>query len=227
MRKTLIIAIAALALLASCAEKTDSTGYVTFGYGASRDVTASIGYPQPENLVWTVTAVKNGKGPTTGQGTYEEVLLTDSLGPFSTGSWTFTFDSDVYHGETTVVLTEGANEVRVNVTTTGGTGTLRFENCNIPAAANGVYIDLDGERVLGMGSQYMTEREDGRYAIPLRESEAEAGIHDVAVTYNGLQQTETFKVRVVAGLVTSVSFGVFEGTPVFSVVVEEMEALVE
>ena len=227
MKKTLIIAIAALALLASCAEKTDSTGYVTFGYGSSRDVTASIGYPQPESQVWTVTAVKNTRGTATGAGTYNDVLLTDTLGPFSTGTWTFTFDSDVYHGEVTVELTEGDNSIDVNVVTTGETGTLRFENCCIPAGSTGVYIDMDDNRIVGMGSNYMTAREYGGFDMPVREVETEPGIHDITVTYNGTLRTETFKVRIVAGLVTTVSFGIFEGSPQFNVIVNEQEALVE
>jgi len=227
MKKTLIIAIAALALLASCAEKTDSTGYVTFGYGSSRDVTASIGYPQPESQVWTVTAVKNGRGASTGQGTYDEVLLTDTLGPFSTGTWTFTFDSDVYHGESSVEITEGINQIDVNVTSKGETGTLRFTGCTIPEGSTGIYIDLDGKRILGMGSQYMTERENGGYEIPVREQETTVGIHDVSVTYNGTDRTESFKVRIAAGLVTSVTFGIFEGSPLFNVTIDEQEALVD
>ena len=227
MKKILILAIAAL-LLVSCAQNTeDRTGYVTFGYASSRDVMASIGYPTPESLVWTVTAVKNSKGATTGQGTYEEVLLTDQLGPFSVGSWTFTFDSDIYHGEESVNITEGINSIDINVTTSGETGILVFRDCTIPANATGIYIDLDGQRILGMGRQYMTERENGGYEIPMREQETTAGIHDVSVTYNGTNLSETFKVRVVQGLTTTVTFGIFEGNPVFNIVVDEQEALVD
>ena len=227
MKKALII-LATIVILASCAGvEENKEAFVTFRQSASRDVMASITYPAPEGLVWTVTATKNSKGPATGQGTYEQVLLTDSIGPFSIGSWTFAFDSDIYHGETTVVLTEGSNEVNVNVSTEGETGTLRFENCNIPSNATGVYIDMDDNRIVGMGVQYMTERDDGRYAMPLREETVEAGIHDVLVTYNGIQETESFKVRVVAGLVTTVSFGVFEGRAQIVVSVDEMEALVD
>ena len=227
MKRTFII-IAALALLVSCAQDTeDRTGYVTFGYATSRDVMASISYPVPENLVWTVTATKNNKGPTTGQGTYGEVLLTDELGPFSVGSWTFVFDSDIYHGEVSANIAEGNNRIDVNVSSTGETGTLAFENCNMPADATGVYIYDGEERIFGMGKQYMTEREDGRYGIPAQEFDLEPGIHDVTVTYNGTDMEETFKVRVVGGLVTTVSFGVFEGSPVFRIVVDEQEALVD
>ena len=230
MKKTAILItaiITALLLFASCADDTDKLGYVSFRQSVSRDVMASIIYPVPENLVWTVTATKNSKGPTTEQGTYDEVLLTDQLGPFSVGSWTFTFESDIYHGEVSANITEGNNRIDVNVSSTGETGTLAFENCNMPADATGVYIFDGEERIFGMGKQYMTEREDGRYGIPAHEFDLEPGIHDVTVTYNGTDMSETFKVRVVGGLVTTVSFGVFEGSPVFRIVVDEQEALVD
>jgi len=227
MKKALII-LATIVILASCAGvEENKEAFVTFRQSASRDVMASITYPAPEGLVWTVTATKNSKGPATGQGTYEQVLLTDSIGPFSIGSWTFAFDSDIYHGETTVVLTEGSNEVNVNVSTEGETGTLRFTGCTIPEGSTGIYIDLDEERIVGMGSNYMTAREYGGFDMPVREVEAEPGIHDITVTYNGTLRTETFKVRIVAGLVTTVSFGIFEGSPQFNVIVNEQEALVE
>ena len=227
MKKALII-LATIVILASCAGvEENKEAFVTFRQSASRDVSASITYPAPQGLVWTVTAVKNTRGTATGAGTYNDVLLTDTLGPFSTGTWTFTFDSDVYHGEVTVELTEGDNSIDVNVVTTGETGTLRFENCCIPAGSTGVYIDMDDNRIVGMGSNYMTAREYGGFDMPVREVEAEPGIHDITVTYNGTLRTETFKVRIVAGLVTTVSFGIFEGSPQFNVIVNEQEALVD
>lgn len=230
MKKTTILItaiITALLLFASCAQQTDRTGYVTFGHASAREVMASISYPTPENLLWTVTATKNSKGPTTGQGTYDEVLLTDSIGPFSVGSWTFTFESDIYHGETVANIVEGSNNVDINVTTTGETGRLTFSGCNMPGNATGVYIFDGEERIFGMGSQYMTERDDGLYAIPTQSYDLEPGIHDITVTYNGTELGETFKVRVVVGLETTVTFGTFEGRMTFNVVVDEMEALVD
>lgn len=113
------------------------------------------------------------------------------------------------------------------MTSKGGTGTLRFTGCTIPEGSTGVYIDLDGKRIVGMGSEYMTQRENGGYEIPVREQETEVGIHDVSVTYNGMGRTESFKVRIAAGLVTSVTFGIFEGNPMFNVTVDEQEALVD
>ena len=233
-RKFILIATIVMALLVvSCApEALDKTGYVSFSASRSRDVMASIAYPSPESLMWTVGAVKTSRGSKAGQGEYDEVLLTDEIGPFAVGTWTFTLDGYdgttlVYHGEVETTIAEGNNSIGISVTPVGETGTIVFAGCNVPANATGVYIDLDGERIVGMGNQYMSERADGMYDMPERETEASVGIHDITVTYNGTNTSETFKVRVAAGLVTTVSFGIFEGKLMFNVTVEKVEALVE
>ena len=52
---------------------------------------------------------------------------------------------------------------------------------------------------------------------------------ETAVKEIGLVQFEkaTIKVRIVGGLTTTVTFGIFEGSPVFNIVVDEQEALVD
>ena len=225
MKRFSITLVIVMALLAISCTTDHKFGYVTFG--TARDVFATIDYPMPEGQIWTVTATKTSRGSKTGEGVYNDVLLTDSLGPFSVGQWTFVFDSELYHGETSVQIVEGANSIDIQAKTKGGSGKLIFENCNIPAAANGVYIFNGEEKILGMGEGYMDTREDGVRVIPRQEYELEEGIYDITVTYNSTTMSETFKIRVLAGLETTVSFGIFEGRMMFNVTVEKLEALVE
>jgi len=225
MKRFSIALVIVMALLAISCTTDQKFGYVTFG--TSRDVFVTIDYPAPEGQIWTVTATKTSRGSKTGEGTYDEVLLTDSLGPFSVGQWTFVFDSELYHGETSVQIVEGENAIDVVATSKGETGRLTFASCNMPADATGVYIYDGEERIFGMGKQYMEERRDGMYDIAEQNFDVEAGIHDITVTYNGTNLSETFKVRIVAGLETTVSFGIFEGRMMFNVTVEKLEALVE
>lgn len=224
-RVTTAIVLTLVAMLAISCTTDQKFGYVTFG--TARDVFATIEYPAPEGQIWTVTATKTSRGSKTGEGTYDKVLLTDSLGPFSVGQWTFVFDSELYHGEVSVQIVEGANAIDVVTSSKGKTGRLTFALCNIPGNATGVYIYDGEERIFGMGNSYMTLRDDGLYAVPTQSYDLEPGIHDIRVTYNGTDEGETFKVRVLAGLTTTVSFGIFEGKLMFNVTVEKVEALVE
>ena len=89
MKKIIPFIFCLLILLVSCAEHNPALGTITFDPSISRGITASIDYPSLLDRTWTLTAVKNG-GDNTGAGTYEDLLLTDAIGPISVGSWTFT-----------------------------------------------------------------------------------------------------------------------------------------
>ena len=234
----LVVIIAVLAVNTSCSQQKTGTGYVRFSQDTSRDLTASIGYPDVNSLLWDITAVKLSSGSTVGQGTSEGVLLTDEFGPFSTGRWEFSLegrdgDEAVYRGSTTAQIGEGSNLLEVSVSPAGESGTLVFSGCNIPhdngtALYSGLYIFIDGERVYGAGTQYLTEG-TGVWLVPEQTFGLSAGLHDVEVIYNGNEPlaAHTFKVRIEGGLTTTVTFGKFEGTAGLVVTVDESEAIAE
>lgn len=144
---TAIATVMALALvLAVSCTQTEHFGYVSFDR-RPKDIIASIAYPAPESQVWTVTATKADNGGRTGEGTYSGVLLTDVLGPFSVGRWSFAFGSENYSGTTTVRISEGENHVDATVSPKGETGTLLFTGCNIEPTSNDfLFISVDGEQ---------------------------------------------------------------------------------
>ena len=239
MKKTGIITIIVLALLLAVSCHSESgLGTVTFSESVSRDLTASIGYPDVNSLLWDITATKLSSGSTVGQGTVEGALLTDEFGPFSTGRWEFSLvgkdgETTVYRGSTTAQITEGPNLLEVSVSPVGETGTLVFSNCNFPhdngtALYSGLYIFIDSERVYGAGTQYLTEG-TGVWLVPEQTYELSAGLHDVEVIYNGNEPltAHTFKVRIEGGLTTTVTFGKFEGTAGLVVNLEQLEAIGE
>ena len=240
MKKTtiLITAIITALLLASCAQQTDRTGYVTFGYAAGRDVFATIGYPDVNSLTWDITATKLSKGSKTGEGVLSDALLTDEFGPFSTGRWEFTLvgkdtGTAVYEGVTTAYIAEGANTVVVTVDPIGETGTLVFSGCNFPpdngngAEYSGAQILIDGERVFGISRNHCQQNANGMWVMADQTTALTAGLHDIEVMFVGNEPmtAESFKVRIVGGLTTTVTFGIFEESPVFDIVVDEQEAL--
>ena len=240
MKKSIAITIIVMALLLVVSCHSESTfGTVTFTQETSRDLFASIGYPDANSLLWDITATKLSKGSRTGEGVFSDVLLTDELGPFSTGRWEFSLtgrdgETAVYAGGTTAQISEGTNTIEVSVSPIGETGTLVFSGCNFPcdngsgAQYSGLYIFIDGERVYGAGTQYLTQGE-GVWLVPVQTFGLAAGLHDVEVTLNGNEPVtaESFKVRVVGGLTTTVTFGTFEGSTGIVVSVNRMEAIEE
>lgn len=240
MKKSITIAIIVMALLLAVSCHSESTfGTVTFTHGLSRDLSASIGYPDINSLTWDITATKLSKGSKVGEGTTEGVLLTDTFGPFSTGRWEFSLvgrdgETAVYEGSTTAYIAEGSNAIEVTVNPVGETGTLVFSGCNFPpdngngAEYSGVQILIDGERVFGISRNYCTQN-NGMWVIADQTTDLPAGLHDVEVLFVGNEPmtAETFKVRIVGGLVTTVTFGTFEGSTGIVVSVNRMEAIEE
>ena len=238
---SVIAIIVALALLVSCAQDTrDKTGYVTFGYATSRDIFATIGYPDVNSLTWDITATRLSKGSKTGEGVLSDALLTDEFGPFSTGRWEFTLvgkdtGTAVYEGVTTAYIAEGANTVVVTVDPIGETGTLVFSGCNFPpdngngAEYSGAQILIDGERVFGISRNHCQQNANGMWVMADQTTALTAGLHDIEVLFVGHEPmtAESFKVRIVGGLTTTVTFGIFEGNAGLVVNVEQMEAIEE
>ena len=241
MRKTMfiILCIAMLFALASCTQKvTDGLGTVSFAQSRTRDLFASISYPDANSLLWDITATKLSGGSTVGQGTTEGALLTDTFGPYSTGRWEFSLvgkdgqGNTVYTGSTVALIAQGENALTVDVSPAGETGTVLFENCNFPqnmgvgTQFTGFQVYIDGERRLGFNTMGAT-RNGNLYTVADQSIELSAGLHDVYVELTGSEQREyqNFKVRVEGGLTTTVSFGTFEGTNTFTVNVTVNEAV--
>ena len=228
-------------MLSSCSQKNvEAYGTVTFDEAVPRDLFASIGYPDVNSLLWDITATKLSKGSRGGEGTTEGALLTDTFGPFSVGRWEFALvgkqdGETVYEGTTTAQIVEGANSLEVSVNPVGQSGTLVFTGCNFPpdngngAEYTGVQILIDGERVFGIGRQNCQAGVSGMWVIADQTTTLSAGLHDVEVLFVGNEPitAESFKVRIVGGLTTSVTFGTFEGTTGFTVNVEQAEAIEE
>ena len=241
MRKSVTVAIIVMALLLAVSCSTEQkTGTVTFTQAVSRDLFASIGYPDANSLLWDITATKLSKGSKTGEGVFSDVLLTDELGPFSTGRWEFSLvgkdgETAVYGGSTTAQISEGSNTIAVTVDPVGETGTLVFSGCNFPfdngsgAEYTGVQIYVDGAMKFGVGRNYCEQNANGMWVVPEQSTELEEGLHDVSVLLGGNEPVtiETFKVRIVGGLVTTVTFGTFEGKAGLVVSVDRQEAIEE
>lgn len=234
-----VVIIAVLVVSTSCSTE-QKTGTVTFTHGVSRDLFASIGYPDANSLLWDITATKLSKGSKAGEGVISDVLLTDEFGPFSTGHWEFTLvgkdgETAVYEGSTTAYIVEGANLLEVTVDPIGETGTLVFSGCNFPfdntsgAEYTGVQIYVDGVMTFGVGRNYCEQNANGMWVVPQQSTQLEAGLHDVSVLLGGNEPVtvETFKVRIVGGLTTTVTFGTFEGSTGIVVSVNRLEAIEE
>ena len=235
------VVVLGMMMLSSCSqENAEAVGTVTFSETVPRDLCASIGYPDVNSLLWDITATKLSKGSKGGEGTVEGALLTDTFGPFSVGRWEFILVGKdggdvVYEGTTTAQITEGPNALEVSVNPVGQSGTLVFSGCNFPpdngngAEYSGAQILIDGERVFGISRNYCTQGVGGMWVIADQTTALCAGLHDVEVLFVGNEPitAESFKVRIVGGLTTTVTFGTFEGRASFSVNVEQMEAIEE
>lgn len=243
MRKSITVAITivmALLLAVSCSQQAeDSLCLVSFSAARSRDLTARIDYPAVNSLTWDITAVKADNGGTTGEGLHEGVLLTDEVGPFSAGRWTFTLEGKddggtvIYAGSEEAVIGRGTASVSVTVTPQGETGTLCLTGCNFPQFIGRVLFSslnvyIDGRMRLGF-TDSESELEGGYLWCPDKSVSLTAGIHDVRLELGGseTQVTDTFKVRIEGGLTTYVTAGTFVGNGLFGVVLEQREALAE
>ncbi|MBQ7508171.1 MAG: hypothetical protein IJT52_02455 [Spirochaetales bacterium] len=237
--KRFMYVLLAVMLLTSCSQ-AERFGNVSFTRETSRDLFASIEYPDENSLLWDITATKLSSGSNVGEGLVEDALLTDTFGPFSVGRWSFELNGKkdgtvVYHGSTTAQITEGPNPIEVVLSSVGEKGTLIFAGCNFPfdngsgAEYSGAQIYIDGERVFGINRLYCTRGDSGLWSVPEQETALTPGLHDVEIMLNGNEPitVERFKVRIEPGLTTSVTFGTFEGVSTFVITLETKEAIEE
>ena len=194
MKKSIFIVmgIVVLVMLASCTQNvmTDDLGTITFTTDMSRGISASIEYPALLDKTWTLVAQKKDKGGTTGEGTYENFLLTDDLNPFSVGLWQFTITDSTgkISGSVTTNVKAGNNAVPISVHSTANKGILSIENCNflISKIGNVLYVDLylDGERInTDWVTAQLTSEDGDYYVLPTITQNLSQGVHTVRLYY--------------------------------------------
>ena len=129
----------------------------TFALRKSVEIMAYIDYPDEYSLTWTVTASKTDTNGKQGEGVYEDVLLTDTLGPFSVGSWHFTLEGRgeknrlIYTGETDKTIGEGNNTVHVDIAPPQeGNGYIRIQGSNFDPAIGDCFRVTYGDNDVGL-----------------------------------------------------------------------------
>ncbi len=217
----------------------NSTGYVTFS-DVARGLTASITYPEIYDKTWTVTAVKLDGGAATGAGVYEDALLTDTFGPFSVGQWEFTLEgyangAKVLEGSVTAEIKVGSNSVSVQVHTTASEGTLSFEGSNFSMAEKGavtkVLLIVDNEDAKSWNSIQMKTEDNDLYFLPTFTKTLSKGIHTLHLRYvfqsGDVVNEPDISFRIDGGAVTHITIGMTEGTFLFNITLDKVEALAE
>ena len=237
MRKVFLFVLL-LAVLVSCTldNSVSEVGFVSFDSSVSRGVTAYIEYPSLLDKTWTLQAEKLDGKSSTGAGQYDNIVLTDTVGPFSVGQWRFTItDSEnSVTGSVIANITAGNNNISITVHSKASNGTLSLEECNFLKSKIGevLYIDLyiDEERVNTPWTKDNFITEDGNYyLIPTATVQLSEGIHSVRFYYGtdaGGVSSETINIRVVKGMITHFTLGEQEGNMVIAVSFDEVEALV-
>lgn len=239
--------VMALLLAVSCSQKAvDGLGTVRLTNELSREVTASIDYPDVNSLTWKVSATKTSRGSKVGEGLYENVILTDFMESFSIGVWNFVLDgydgtTKVYHGEKEAYIIEGENTIEISVSTVSEYGKWTIVNSHFTdygLSARGerlaeIQVIVDGTVANTYSKNAVITRNDGLLQFqtdPIVKS-ATDGVHTFRIVFvgnNGSRITaEEFKARIVGGLVTEISFGKFEGKTGLSVTIDEQDAIVE
>ena len=232
MRKGLLLLVV-LALMCSCS--SDKTGTVRLSADSSRGISAYIEYPSLLDKTWTLSAEKVD-GARTGEGQYENIVLTDELGPFSTGQWRFTItDSEnKITGTKLQTINAGTNTVSITVHSTASKGILSVENCNLLLSRTGdvSYVDLyiDNERINTSWVISQIASDDGDYyELPTVTETLSEGIHTVRLYYatpSGGVSSDTVSVRIVKGMTTHFSIGEHEGNLAISVSFDTQEAII-
>ena len=224
-------------IFVSCSQRGASdVGYVSFDTSTSRGISAFIEYPSLLDRTWNLTAVNLDSNGTIGAGTYEDLLMTDAIGPFSVGRWRFTItDCDgKITGTSEATVKPGNNAISVTVRSTETKGTLSVENCNflLSKTGNVLYVDLyiDGERInTNWVTAQLTSEDGDYYVLPTITQNLSQGIHTIRLYYatdGGGQSSETVSIRIVNGMTTHFSIGEHEGSLAFSVAFEETDAIV-
>jgi len=232
MKKNLLLLII-LTLLVSCS--SEQTGTIKVDTGISRGIVAYIEYPSLLDKTWNLTAEKLS-GANVGEGTYENIVLTDELGPFSTGSWKFTITDteNKITGSVTKNIKAGTNTVSIKVQSKASKGTLSVEDCDLLLSKSGnvLFVDLyiDDNRVnTGWVISQIASDDGNYYVLPTYTQNLSEGVHTVRLYYatdNGGFSSETVSVRIVKGMTTHFSIGEHEGNMTVAVSFEPVEALV-
>ena len=240
-----IIALLIISSLTSCSQAEvmatpKGVGFVrfsdanTFASSKSVELMAYIDYPDEYSLTWTVTASKTDTNGKQGEGVYEDVLLTDTLGPFSVGSWHFTLEGRgeknrvIYTGETDKTIGEGNNTVHVDIAPPQeGNGTLRIQGSNFDSSIGDCFriVSGDNNALMNMPLSLCELREDGLYNIPDTNIQVPCGVHTIRL-YIGTTLVRTLKLRVFANHMTVLTYGTFEGTASLEVHLERYDAIV-
>lgn len=247
MRKFFVVLLFAVILLVSCSNEVsvsseNGLGYITFGETQSRAILASVDYESPYEKVWTITAVKTDNGETTGEGELTNVLLTDSIGPFSTGTWSFYLEgfegeTKVYEGSVDCTIQTGSNAIEVELESIGSEGSLSITGSNFSKPSGKtpttVYLYLDNSSIESWSASELTFQ-DNLYSIPSYQRTAiPKGVHTISLkclcVENSLVETPLFSVsiRVDANATTSLSFGKFQGRVGVEATINGVDALVE
>ena len=237
MKKLLPILLVLLFIVSCSQQNLSDTGYISFDPSVSRGITASIEYPSLLDKTWNLTATKLDSNGSTGAGSYEAIVLTDSLGPFSIGSWRFTITDSTgkITGTTDTTIYPGNNSIAITVRSTATTGTLSVEGCNLLLSNEGnvSYVDLyvDNERVNTGWVIAQIDSEDGDcYILPTVTETLTEGVHTVRLYYatdSGGHSSDTVSVRIVKGCTTHFSIGEQEGNMMLSISFNEVDAIVE
>ena len=221
----------------SCSQRVASdVGYISFDTSDSRGISAFIEYPSLLDRTWNLTAVKLDSNGTVGAGTYEEILMTDALGPFSVGRWRFaiTDSAGKITGTSEASVKPGNNTISVTVRSTETKGTLSVENCNflLSKTGNVLYVDLyiDGERInTNWVTAQLTSEDGDYYVLPTITQNLSQGIHTIRLYYatdGGGQSSGTVSVRIVNGMTTHFSIGEHEGNMMLSISFDEVSPIV-
>lgn len=241
-RTTALIIIAfMLALLCSCAQdakvESDGVGYVSFSLSRSRSFMGSISYAEPESLLWDITATKT-TGSTLGAGLYEDVTITDEIGPFATGEWTFTFkgydgETEVYNASVTAEIAVGDNSIDVSLSTSQTNGTISIVDSTYTETENAIsQIDyyLDGSLLTAFTPGNCTLVETGTYKLPDYSTTKKEGVYTFTVKYitrtGAVCYESSAKIRVVGGMTTEISFLRAEGDALFNMNITQQDAIV-
>lgn len=207
----------------------------TFASSKSVELMAYIDYPDEYSLTWTVTASKTDTNGKQGEGVYEDVLLTDTLGPFSVGSWHFTLEGRgeknrvIYTGETDKTIGEGNNTVHVDIAPPQeGNGYIRIQGSNFDPAIGDCFRVTYGDNDVGLMNMPLSLcelREDGLYNIPDTDLQLPAGIQTVKL-YVGNTLVRTLRLRILVNHRTVLTYGTFEGRAGFELYLERQDAIV-
>ena len=239
MKKFIFVFLFVLGLLflSSCSQEQGLGTVLLTAESTSRGVTASIDYPSLTDKVWNLTAVKTDGGADTGAGTYEEVVLTDSIGAFSVGASTFTLTDTTgkWTGTINTAIKAGVNRLAFIIRSTSNQGELSVEGCDflvskIGAAVNYVDCYVDEQRINGtewVVSPAMTEDGD-RYVLPTVTTNLPGGVHTLRLYYgadNGGRSSDPVSFRIVNGMTTHITIGEQEGNITITVAFDVLDAL--